>query len=303
VTTENDGWHIHAALQYGTKAMQFEATTFSQGAREPPFCAKHDGKESSIWRSIMENQTQVEPSPGLIIQRRRILWLPVMATAAMVRSNPEGQDAAKRSETDTASATGPLAWNEFLQYALPQAAKLHRDASPQGQDAYLHWLALMAARLQLATIPDTKLGRFRQLDPAVYFGPSYRGKPFFIVEWRLEPGAILPPHCHPNASVCTVGISGEARIRNFEIVGQAPEFASRQAFRVRETHNEILSQGRSNTLSAVRDNIHMLEAGREGARGMDISTYHGPDIGFSFLELEYKPVDAEQRLFEAVWKQ
>ena len=93
------------------------------------------------------------------------------------------------------------------------------------------------------------------------------------------------------------------RIRNFEIVGQAPEFASRQAFRVRETHNEILSQGRVNTLSSVRDNIHTLQAGREGARGMDISTYHGPDIGFSFLELENKPVDAEQRLFEAVWKQ
>jgi hypothetical protein len=166
----------------------------------------------------------------------------------------------------------------------------------------LHWLALMAARLQFTTIPDTKLGRFRQLDPAVYFGPSYRGKPFFIVEWRLEPGAILPPHCHPNASVCTVGIAGEARIRNFEIVGQAPEFASRQAFRVRETHNEILSPGRANTLSAVRDNIHTLQAGRQGARGMDISTYHGPNIGFSFLELENKPVDAEQRLFEAVWK-
>ena len=174
----------------------------------------------------MENQTQVEVSPGLIIERRRMLWLPMMA-AAMVGGNPEAQDAAKKSEVNIVSLTGPLAWNEFLQRALPQATELHRDASPQGQEAYLHWLALMAARLQLTTIPDTKLGRFRRLDPAVYFGPSYRGKPFFIVEWRLEPGAILPPHCHPNASVCTIGISGEARIRNFEIVGQAPEFASR----------------------------------------------------------------------------
>jgi hypothetical protein len=251
----------------------------------------------------MEDQTQVEQSPGLTIERRRMLWLPVIATAAMADSNPDEQDAAKRSETNTPSSTGPLTWNEFLQYALPQATELHRDASPRGQDAYLHWLALMAARLQLATIPEVKLGRFRELDPAVYFGPSYRGKPFFIVEWRLEPGAILPPHCHPNASVCTVGIAGDARIRNFEVVGQAPEFASRQAFRVRETHNEVISQGRANTLSAVRDNIHMFQAGREGARGMDISTYHGPDIGYSFLELENKPVNAEQRLFEAVWKQ
>jgi hypothetical protein len=250
----------------------------------------------------MENQTQVEVSPGVIIARRRMLWLPVMATAAIVSAAAAAQDTAKKSESNAPSSTGPLAWDEFLQQALPQAAELHRDVSPQGQDAYLHWLALMAARLQLTTIPDTKLGRFEALDPAVYFGRSYLGKPFFIVEWRLEPGAILPPHCHPNASVCTVGIAGEARIRNFEIVGQAPEFASRQSFRVRETHNEILTPGRTNTLSAVRDNIHTLQAGKQGARGMDISAYHGPDIGYSFLELDSKPAEAEQRLFEAVWK-
>src|SRR5262249_30306073 len=230
----------------------------------------------------MENQTQVEASPGLIIEHRRMLWLPVMATAAMVSSNAEAQDAAKKSEGNTPSSTGPLAWNEFLQQALPQAAELYRDASPQGQDAYLHWLALMASRLQLTTIPQAKLGRFEKLEPAVYFGPSHRGQPFFIVEWRMEPGAILPPHCHPNASVCTVGIEGEARIRNFEIAGRAPEFTSRQAFRVRETHNEIITPGRTNTLSAARDNIHTFQAGQHGARGMDISTLHGPNIGFSF---------------------
>jgi len=251
----------------------------------------------------MENQTQVEISPGLIIERRRMLWLPVMATAAMFSIGAEAQDAAKKSEVSAPSPTGPLEWNEFLRQALPQATELQRDASPQGQDAYLHWLASMAARLRLTTVPDTKLGRFGQLDPAVYFGPSYRGKPFFIIEWRLEPGATLPPHCHPNASVCTVGIAGEARVRNFEIVGLAPEFASRQAFHVRETHNEILTPGRSNTLSATRDNIHTFQAGKQGARGMDISAYHGPVVGYSFLELENKPVDAEQRLFEAVWKQ
>jgi hypothetical protein len=45
-----------------------------------------------------------------------MLWLPVMATAAMVSSNAEAQDAAKKSEVNTPSSTGPLAWNEFLQH-------------------------------------------------------------------------------------------------------------------------------------------------------------------------------------------
>jgi len=262
-----------------------------------------------IWqfsrRRTKEEQLQVEISPGVLIERRRLLWLPVITTAAMMSGVVSAQDAAKKPEVSSNTApasTGSLDWNEFLKQAVPQAKELHRDSSPQGQDAYLHWLALMASRLQLATIPQAKVGRFEKLDPAVYFGSSHRGQPFFIIEWRMEPGAILPPHCHPNVSVCTMGIEGEARIRNFEVAGQAPEFSSRQSFRVRETHNEIITPGRINTLSAARDNIHTFQAGKAGARGMDITSYHGPDIGFSFLELESKPADVEQRLFEAAWK-
>jgi hypothetical protein len=253
-----------------------------------------------------ENQKQIEVSDGVIVERRRWLWLPAMAAAAMVSGNSLAQDAAKKPETAANSLpaqAGQLEWSEFLKQSVPAAAELHRDTSAQGQEAYLHLLAMMASRLKLTTIPAAKVGRFEKLDPAVYFGPSHRGTPFFIIEWRMEPGAYLPPHCHPNASVCTVGIEGEARIRNFQLLGDAPEFTSHKPFRLRETHDEIISPGRINTLSATRDNIHTFQAGKSGARGMDISTYHGPNIGFSFLELEGKPADAEQRIFEAVWKQ
>ena len=130
---------------------------------------------------------------------------------------------------------------------------------------------------------------------------SFRGQPFFIVEWWLEPGARLPPHCHPNASVCTLGIEGEARIRNFEIVGDAPGFSSRRTFQVRETHDEVIAPGRLNTLSAFRDNIHTFQAGKRGARGIDISTYHGPDIGFSFLDIDDRSRGARRGLHDAAW--
>jgi hypothetical protein len=71
---------------------------------------------------------------------------------------------------------------------------------------------------------------------------------------------------------------------------------------VRETHNEIISAGRISTLSALRDNIHTFQAGKDGARGIDITTYHGANAGFSHLELGNKPLDEQQRVFEAVWK-
>ncbi len=239
------------------------------------------------------------------ITRRRLLWLSGM-TGAAILSGPEWKAAMARPGSRPAKVgkerrvTG-LGWKEFLEQCLPVAEGLHRDPSRSGQDAYLYWLGSMAARLRRAELPRAVLGRFGPFEPPVNFGVSFRGQPFFIVEWHLEPNATLPPHCHPNASVCTLGIEGEAHIRNFEIVGHAPDFSSRRTFHVRETRDELVAPGRLNTLSAFRDNIHTFHAGAQGARGIDISTYHGPDVGFSFIDIDARSFDSKRRLHEAAW--
>lgn len=243
-----------------------------------------------------ENIEKTEFESGVIIERRRLLWLPVLAIAASVF--PQNLFAAKNSDFLANSMT----WDDFLKECLPKAAELHKDSSKEGQDAYLYWIASIAARLSLGGVPKAKLGKFNDLNPPVEFGVAYRGVPFFIVEWKMSPNASFPPHNHPNASVCTVGLEGEARIRNFEVVGSGPEFSSNKKFNVRETHNEVISAGRINTLSAKRDNIHTFQVGKDGARGIDISTYHGEDIGFSFLDIQEKPSDIEKKIFEANWK-
>jgi hypothetical protein len=247
-----------------------------------------------------------EIAPGFSETRRRLLWLPASIGAAVFLDNAKTLLAADFGQHKTMS--GPdsgvdsqLDWAAFLKQCEPVARELHKDSSGAGQEAYLHWLASMIVRTRARDIPQAKLGRFGQLEPAVSFGVFYRGEPFFIVEWRLEPGAWLPPHCHPNASVCTLGLEGEARIRNFDVVGRAPEFSSRSTFLVRETHNELIAPGRTNTLSSRRDNIHTFQAGKNGARGIDISTLHGPNVGFSFLDVATTPKEPEQRIFEAVW--
>ncbi len=232
-----------------------------------------------------------EIAPGVLIERRRLLWLPALAATA----SAFGKEAHAQSETSRAG------WDEFLKQCLPKAQELHKDSSRSGQEAYLRWLSLMAANLRATDPPPAKLGKYKNLAPASSFGVGYRGEPFFIVEWRMEPGAVLPPHNHRNVSVCTVGLEGEARLRNFEIVGDAQEFSSTKPFRVRETHNEIISPARVNTLSALRDNIHTFQAGKDGARGIDITTYHGANVGFSHLELSNKPLDEQQRVYEATW--
>lgn len=234
-----------------------------------------------------------EIADGVFETRRKMIWMPV-AVAAMFF-------AGTRPGIGRPTLQSKLPWDEFLKQCLPNAVDMHKDPSPSGQDAYLFWLASMATRLDFGSMPKGKLASFADLTPPVETGPAYFGKPFFIIEWRMAPNAYLPPHNHPNISVCTVCTEGEANIRNFQPEGMTPEFSSRESFRVRQTQDAILTPGRVNNLSAVRDNIHTFKAGKSGARGFDITTYHGKDSGFAFLEIAPQPSIVNDRIFDAVW--
>ena len=242
--------------------------------------------------------------PGVRVLRRSLLWMPAWAAAALI-INPGALYASRGapgSDTHATSADGwAINWEAFARSADADAKTLADGGSPQAYDAYLYALAMRAARLRLDSIPRAKLGAFGELDPKVSFGVGYKGAAFFVVEWSMEPHAYLPPHCHPNASVCTLGIAGEARVQHFETIDAPADFASRRTFRVRETRTDLISPGRVSTLSPTRDNIHTFRAGAGGARGVDISAMHGRNIGFSFLEIDNTPVDAELRLYGARW--
>jgi len=242
---------------------------------------------------------EAEIFPG--VMERRYFLRGSVATAAAIMAlgiTPNsllGQEPAKQTRVAEGNT---LAWDTFLKESVPVAQQLVADPA-FSVDEYLYRIASLAARLR--ELPDTKLYPFPGMDPRLLGAPSFRGKPFFIIQWRIEPGAVFPPHNHPNASVCTLGYEGEVRLRNFEVVGEAPEYTSKKTFHVRETHNGIIAPGRINTLSPTRDNIHYFQVGKEGARGIDISTLHGKNEGFSFLDISLTPTDSEKRIFEATW--
>jgi len=237
---------------------------------------------------------EVEVFPG-IYERRYFLHGSLAAAAALLAL--ELSSGKTLAQTTSSVGTGTLSWDDFLKQSVPVAQKLIADPA-LNVDEYLYRIGSLATRL--SEIPDSQLGSYKPVDPRVWFGPSFRGSPFFIIQWRMEPGAFLPPHNHRNASVCTLGFQGQIRLRNFEIVGEEPAYDSKQTFRVRETRSETMTRGRISTLSPSRDNIHCFAAGKEAARGIDINTLHGKN-DFSFLNLSEKPVDAESRIFEATW--
>src|SRR6185503_15625191 len=249
-----------------------------------------------------DSSEEIEIFPG-IMERRYFLGSSICSLAAIVALGTNGATLAAQEQTRrdaVAIGADKLAWDDFLKEAVPVAQKLVADPT-FSVDEYLYRIGSLATRLN--EIPDTQLFPYTAIDKRVFFGPSFRGTPFFIIQWRMEPGAVLPAHNHPNASVCTLGYDGEVRLRNFEIVGEAPEYDLKKTFHVRETHNEMLTRGRINTLSSSRDNIHFFQVGKEGARGIDISTLHGKMAQFSFLDIAEKPLDPEKHIFEAAWNE
>ena len=246
----------------------------------------------------LDTSEEVEVFPGRF-ERRYFLKGSVCSIAAAAVLNALGRATLSQQPDKTLlTSTADLAWDDFIKTAIPVAQKL--IAEPDFSiDEYLYRIGSLATRLK--EIPDSPLGPYTSVDRRVWFGPSFRGSPFFIIQWRMEPGAFLPPHNHPNASVCTVGFEGEVRLRNFEIIGEPPAYESKKTFRLRETRDETMKRGRINTLNPVRDNIHCFRVGKQGARGLDINTLHGPMNAFSFLDMNAEPVDAENGIYEATW--
>jgi len=257
--------------------------------------------EKRTMRKILSNvrlPNEVEVFPG-IYERRYFLRDSLATIAAIVALRATRKSLLAQTPAKSTDTTGEgLAWDEFLKRSVPIAQQLIADPA-FSVDEYLYRIGSLATRLK--EIPNSALGSYKTVEPRVWFGPSFRGSPFFIIQWRMEPGAVLPPHNHPNASVCTLGFEGEVRLRNFEIIGEAPDYASKRTFRVRETRSEVMSHGRINTLSPSRDNIHCFQVGSEGARGIDINTLHGKTNNFSFLDISKTPADSDRRIFEAAW--
>lgn len=194
--------------------------------------------------------------------------------------------------------------DRFIVDTADRAVALKADASPAGQDEYVRFIEEAVAVINDVSSDPLSDKSWKDFDPGVYLGDSGRNRAFFVVQWHLDPGAFLPPHCHPVTSVCTLGLDGDATLRHFEPGPDAPSYRDDREtdFLVRETRRLRLTSGVTSTLTAQRDNIHLFEAGPVGARGIDVTTDYGGDGTFSFLEFDrHTPEDISRSLYRARW--
>jgi hypothetical protein len=229
-----------------------------------------------------------EIAPGVVIERRCVLRTLALALGSLALPG-----------VAQAGESARLTFEQFLAEVIPVAKKLVADTSLQGQDRYLHTLASYAVRLVEVPIPEMK-DSGQGVGPGTFIGFNPGGDPFTVLHWRMDPGSAIRTHAHSYGNVLTLGLDGEARVENFEMVGER-DFKRKGTFKVRKTHEQLLVPGQVNLVNLEQSYVHGFRAGPKGARGLDFTTRLGEKQPTPYLDLGKKPLDPSVGIYEASW--
>lgn len=231
-------------------------------------------------------------------ETRRYLLLGAAASVAGCLASPRNLFAALEDRLPESQL------QRFLDASAQRALEMKGDVSAAGQDAYVNYLADTVGNIESVSTENLGSKSWKGMEPGVFLGDAGRNRAFFVVHWRLEPGAVLPPHCHPRTSVCTLGLDGSSTLRHFTVEAGAPSYREDRSseFLIRQTRQIELRAGTISTLTEHRDNIHLFEGGKKGARGIDVTTDYGGDGSFSFLDFDHRrPAQSSDDLYRARW--
>lgn len=240
----------------------------------------------------LEYGESVEAELGVVLERRCFLTMVAAALASVAMPGSALSQMQDRTERFT--------FDEFLEHVIPVAKQLVADTSSRGQDRYLLTLASYAVRLTDVPIPGEWRDSKQGTGPGTWIGFNPGGDPFVVLHWRMEPGTVIRTHAHTYGNVCTLGLEGSVRVRNYEMLGER-DFEVADTFKVRQTQDQVLIPGRINLVPLEHDYIHGFVAGPEGGRGLDITTRIREKRPTPYLDLADNPLDPALRIYEASW--
>lgn len=233
-----------------------------------------------------------EISPGVLVERR--CFMKTLAVAFSSISLP-GIATAQLARASDAR----LSYEEFLKAVIPVAKRLVSDTSVAGQYHYLLTLASWAVRLAEVPVP-TMRDSGQGAGGGTFIGANPGGDLFIVLHWRMEPGSVIRHHPHTYGNVMTLGLEGEVRVENLEMVG-VRDFAAKGTFKVRKTQSQVLTPGQVNLVNLERGYIHGFQTSARGGRGLDITTRIREKRETPYLNLGKKPVEVEPGIYEASW--
>lgn len=256
------------------------------------------------WFETEADAVLVDESPresvaeGVILERRTLLRFSAATVAAGLAaacSVPGGRKANPAAQAPTTG--GALDIAQFLEEMYPRAQEFVASGGER-EESYLATVGELMARLLTPTKADT---RSAMKDLYGLNGSDDRRFEVWVAMFEFEPGKGFSHHDHRDYNGVILGVEGEARVTNFDILGDNAVPPKAETFRIRQTRDDLILPGGCSTLGTVRDNVHEVVAGPSGAKVLDVFTYLTNDARSYSMNVDPTPVDVERGIFEASW--
>lgn len=175
-------------------------------------------------------------------------------------------------------------FNAWLNDARAATLPLIEKGGARDPSRFIQLLALWAVAMPRFVVREwTEVkGANAKLETALLAA----GRPFSVSAFRMAPGCLQPVHCHPGAGGLTVVHEGSLGIKHFELVPGSTEFTTTGgAAEISESSIAAVYSGRFTTFTPAAGNLHQLEAGTDGAIGVDLQVQWSGTGKFSYLKL------------------
>jgi hypothetical protein len=247
---------------------------------------------------LADERPRTAVADGVLLERRTLLRLSAATVAAGLATAcavPGGRKPAVAAPPPTSDGTLDIA--EFLAEMYPRAQAFVASGGER-EEAYLMAVGELMARLRTPSTDDAR-SAMRALSEQ--HRTDDRRFEMWVAMFAFEPGKGFSHHDHRDYNGVILGVEGETRVRNFDILGDDLVPPQGATFQIRQTRDDLILPGRFSTLGTVRDNVHEVVAGPAGAKVLDVFTYLESDSRSYSMDVDPRPVDAERGVYEASW--
>lgn len=236
----------------------------------------------------------VEVEKGVLYQRRSFIkMLTIAIGAASLPFVSKAKSAEFVNETPS--------YEQFLKDVVPIAKTLVANTTLAGQSKYLLTLASFAVQIDKMQEPKFRANGGKSGSQTYISGHPSPDAPFVVLHWKMEPNSVIRTHAHTYGNVVTLGLEGEIKIQNYEMVGEK-NFEAGKTFKIKKTVEQILTAGKTNLVNLDENYCHGFQGGALGGQGLDITTRIKPiETTTAYLDLSKKPVDEVNGLYEGRW--
>ena len=251
---------------------------------------------------LVDEHPREAVADGVLLERRSLLRISAAtAVAGLATLSAPGCATTTRKglEGRKGLESGSLDLEGFLQETYPRAKQFVASGAKQ-EEAYLMAVGELMARLNTADLTPKQTQTRMKAFAERHESEDTRFE-MWVVLFALEPGKGFSHHDHRDYNGLILGVEGEARVHNFDVVGPDPVPPKDTTFQIRQTRDDRIYPGRFSTLGTTRENIHDLVAGPDGATVLDVFTFLNKDANSHFLKVDPKPRDAERGIFDASW--